>query len=211
MIWMTLSEVCSRATQLIQGRTDITASDASFWANKAYEEIATRIRYRAQESLAISSTTSGENRFTLPSDFAYPISLSNLSVGPGTPNRLLRQVDADTFDSESTTLGIPEDYALYSSWVELWPSPDSSYSIQLRYGAKLPTLVTSTSTPVFEERYHLPLVFRTASLLAASVNDLEGEATNQARYLGAMGSTPSDQAHAQRDKQNMRVTIPRGW
>lgn len=211
MIWMTLGEVCSRATQLIQGRTDITLSDASFWANKAYEEIATRIRYRAEESLAVSSTTSGENRFTLPSDFGYPISLSNLSVQAGASYRVLRQADADTFDSESTALGVPEKYALYNGWVELWPSPDSSYSLQLRYGAKLPSLISSSATPALDEKYHLPWVFRTASLLAASVNDLEGEATNLARYLNAMGSTPSNQAFAQRDKQSMRVSLPRTW
>ena len=211
MLWMTLAEVCSRATQLIQGRTDITASDASFWANKAYEELATRLRYRGQESLAIASTTSGENRFALPTDFAYPISLSNLSAAVGTPNRTVLGVEADTLDSDTTTLGTPEKYALFASWLELWPSPDSSYSMQLRYGAKLPSLISSTATPAFDERYHLPWVFRTASLLAASVNDLEGEGTNQARYLGAMGSTPSDQAYAQRDKQSLRVSIPRSW
>lgn len=209
MIWMTLAEVCSRATQLVQGRTDITLSDASFWANKAYEEVATRIRYRAEEALAVSSTTSGENRFTLPSDFAYPISLSNLSIQPGADYRTLRQVEAEQMDSESTELGAPQKYALYSSWVELWPSPDSSYSLQLRYGAKLPSLISSTATPAFDEKYHLPWVFRTASLLAASVNDLEGEATNTARYLSAMGSTPSNQAYAQRDKQSLRVSMPR--
>ena len=94
---LTLGQLCSSATGLIQGRTDITLSQASYWANLAYQEVATRIRYKAEESLAISSTTSGENSISLPSDFVYPVTLSNLSLA-GT-YQVLTQVDAATMDS----------------------------------------------------------------------------------------------------------------
>ena len=212
---LTLANICSTATALIQGRTDITLSDASFYANLAYQEVATRIRYTADEALAISSTTSGENRISLPTDFAYPISVSNTSIAGaapvfGTTTRVLRQVEADALDSLTTVLGVPESYALYSTWLELWPSPDSAYSIQIRYGARLSSMVTSTSTPALDARWHLPIAFKTAALLAATKNDLEGEAVNNARYLGAMGSTPTDLALRQRDKGSMRVQFVRG-
>lgn len=207
---LTLAQICSTATALIQGRTDIALSEASFYANLAYQEVATRIRYTADEALAISSTTSGENRISLPTDFAYPIAVSNLSLGGSDDRKVLRQMEADTFDSLTTTLGTPEKYALYSTWMELWPSPDSAYSIQVRYGARLSSMVTSTSTPALDARYHLPIAFKTAELLAATKNDLEGEAVNKARYLSAMGSTPNDLALRQRDKQAMRVQFVKG-
>lgn len=202
---LSLAEICSLATGFVQGRTDITLSDASRMANLAYQEVATRIRYTADEGLAISSTTSGENRIALPADFAYPINVSNLSVAGST----LTLREADTFDSQSTAPACPTHYALYATWLELSPSPDSSYSLQLRYGRKLPALVASTSTPAFDSRFHLPLVFRTAALLAASKDDLDREATNQARFISAMGSTPSDQALRQRDKPSMTITVRR--
>ena len=200
---LTLAQLSSRATSLIQGRTDITSSDASFWVNVAYEEMATRIRYAADEGLAISSTTSGENRIALPSDFRYQINVSNLSVD-GT-ERTLTAVEAYSLDSRNTTLGAPTHYAMYADWMELWPSPDSAYSVQLRYGKKLPTLTASTNTALVEDRYHTPLIFLSASYMAASVNDLEGEAVNKARYLSNMGSSPSELELRQRDKFSMRV------
>jgi hypothetical protein len=202
---LTLGQICSLATSLIQGRTDITLSTASLWANLAYQEVATRIQYATDEGIAISSTTSGENRITLPADFGYPISVSNLSMTGD--KATLRKRDADTFDSQSTALACPEEYALYADWMELYPSPDSSYSVKLRYGKKMPVMVASTSTPAFDSRYHLPIVFRTAALLAATVDDLDREATNQARYLSTISSTPTDHALRQRDKQSMRVSM----
>jgi hypothetical protein len=202
---LTLGEICSLATGFVQGRTDLSLSEVSRWANLAHQEVATRIRYSVDEEIAYSSTTSGENRITVPPDFGYPIRVSNLSVG----NSTLTLKEADTFDSEATTPGVPLYYALYRDWMELWPSPDSSYSLQIRYGRKLPTMVASSSTPALDERYHLPIVFRTAALVAASKDDLDREATNQARYISAMGSTPSDQALRQRDKQSMTITVRR--
>lgn len=206
---LTLAQLCSTATAFIQGRTDFTASEASFYANIAYQEVATRIRYNAQEGLAVSSTTSGENRISLPSDFAYPIAVSNLSLFGDDNRKVLRSFSAERFDSESTTLGTPTAYALYATWMELWPSPDSAYSIQLRYGTKLATLVSSTDTPALDDRWHFAIACRTAALLAASRNDLESESVNQARYLGYIGSTPSDLALRQRDVKSMRVTFIR--
>jgi hypothetical protein len=204
---LNLTQLCSTATSLVKGRTDVPLSEASFWANIAYQEVATRIRYATDEALAVSSTTSGENRLALPSNFAYPIQISNLSA---TGNRReLRGMEAHTFDSRGTALGIPEQYALYSTWMEVWPSPDSAYSIQLRYGTKMASLISSTATPVFDERWHFGVALLTAAYVAAARDDGESEAQNKARYLSYMGSTPNDMALRQRDKLAMRVQVIR--
>lgn len=202
---LNLTQLCSTATALVKGRTDVTLSEASFWANIAYQEVATRIRYATDEALAVSSTTSGENRLALPSNFAYPIQVSNLSA-VGT-SRELRGAEAYAFDSRSTALGTPEQYALYGTWLEMWPSPDSAYSIQLRYGTKMASLVSSTATPAFDERWHFGVALLAAAYVAAAKDDGESEAQNKARYLSYMGSTPSDLAYRQRDKLAMRVRV----
>lgn len=196
---ISLTDCISKAT-LLAGRSDFPASEASFWANTAYEEIATRIEFRNKEALAYSSTTSGENRVALPSDFEADISLSNISQSA---DQNLKKVEATDIDSRRTNLGAPTDYAIYGTWMELWPSPDSSYSLQLRYHAKLPTLVASTSTPLFDSRWHIGWVYKTTEMLHAARRDSEGELLARNRYLGFMGSTPTDRALQQRPRNRL--------
>ena len=201
-----LSECISRATTLA-GRSDFPASEASFWANAAYEEITTRIEYRTKEALAYSSTTSAENRIDLPSDFEADISLSNISRSAG--NNLVK-VEGTDIDSRRTELGVPTRYAIYSTWMELWPSPDSSYSLQLRYHAKLPTLLDSDATPLIDSRWHMGWVYKTTEMLHAARRDAEGEALAKNRYLGFMQSTPSDRALQQRVRNRLSARFLKG-
>lgn len=204
---LTLAQIMSTATGMVQGRTDITGSEASFYANLAYQEVATKLNYVGREATAISSTTSGENRVSLPTDFGYPISLSNLSEPGQTPYRQLQQRDAGWVDSGTTVVGQPTHYALYNSWLELWPSPDSGYSLQLRYYKTVPTLTASTSTPILDQRWHLAIVYKTAELMAQSRDDRDSEEANRARYLSLMGSMPSDLALRQQAKGGMGVRL----
>ena len=196
---ITLNDCISRATTLA-GRSDFPASEASFWANAAYEEITTRIEYRPKESLAFSSTTSAENRIALPSDFEADISLSNLSK---TVDTNLVKIEGTDIDSRKTELAEPTHYAVYGTWMELWPSPNSSYSLQLRYHAKLPTLLESTATPLIDSRFHIGWVYKTTEMLHAARRDAEGELLARNRYLGFMQSTPSDRALQQRVRNRL--------
>jgi len=206
---LNLAQISSTATAYNQGRGDYSASEASFYANIALVQVATAIQMQPLESLAISSTTSGENRMSLPPDFDYVISLSYLTgASSGFPALTMR--DAFLLDSGTTFAGPPREFAVYSTWMELAPIPDSAYSLQLRYGAKIPALLASTDTPSLSDRYHYAVALKTAELLAAARNDSEQEALNHQRYMDYMGSIPSDQAFRQRDKLSMGVSVPRG-
>jgi hypothetical protein len=205
---LTLQQICSIATAYNQGRGDYTLSEASFYANIALLEVATRVQMKPLEALAVSSTSIGENKMALPTDFDYPISLSYLTVGAGY-GATLQLRDAPLLDSASTFQAPPAYYAIYSTWMELQPTPDSGYSLQLRYGARMRSMMASTDTPALSERYHYPVALKTAALLSAARNDAEQEALNIQRYLDYMGSTPSDQAFRQRDKLSMRASVPK--
>lgn len=195
---LTLADVMSRATSLAGGRRDIPTSEISFWANVAAAEIYGQVWHTPLEALAISSTTSGENRVSLPSDFDGPIALSNLSTDGVVGGRQLKVVQADWIDSQTTAdLGEPEVYAIYSTWMELYPTPDSSYSLQLRYWSKQPTITASTGTPAFDERWHPGWLYKTAELLEARNGNPEGEALCRNRYVSYMAS--------QRDDKTMRA------
>ena len=220
-----LGVLASRATEIAGGRADWGLSDASFYVNQAYFEVGTRIGFTALEALATSSTTSGENRIALPPDFHSTIALtmyvgssSTASSSNATQTFPLRQRDERWMDAQNlngtadgSTSGIPEAYNQFSTWFELWPSPNSAYSLQLRYYAKPVTLVASTDTPNLDERWHAAVLYKTVELLEASRNNLEGEAIARNRYLSYMVSTPTDAALKQRDRTGMTLRYVRKY
>ena len=172
---LSLGDLSSRATTMAGGRLDYSASEASFWVNLAYNEVASRINaHRPKEGLAVSSTSSGQNRIAFPADFDYAIALTcfvpsgSTATSTGTTVVPLRQRDPRWIDAQNVTgdntdmntaAGIPEVYMTYSSWIELWPSPNSSYSMQLRYMTKNPVLVNSTDTVLLDDRWHVAVLY----------------------------------------------------
>ena len=225
---LSLGDVISKGTALAGGRLDISISEASFYANLALQEVATRQAYIGLEALGYSSVTSGENRIGLPSDFDYMKSLrldywnsssvttdSGVSGGSITTTSIrtvkfsseLTLTDPTVVDSAETVNSIPQYYFTYGQWLELFPSPDSSYSFTMRYVAKQPTLVQSSETPSIDERWHPGWLMKTEEWLRRARNDMEGAMIAQQNYLDYMSSTPSDRAYKQQPKivQGLRV------
>lgn len=206
---LSMAQCWSIATALVRGRTDYATSELSLYAHLALTEIASRFPHRPLESATTLSITSNATTYSLPTDFESVVALSHLTSVFPTRGKNLDQQDQTWIDSQSTARGTPECYALYGNVLQVWPNADSDMSMLLRYQATIATLTSSASTPGIGERYHYPWALKTAELLAASRNELEIEAMCRNRYLSVMGSTPSDQAHRQRDKGSMRVRIQR--
>ena len=216
---LNLGQVASQATTMAGGRLDWTLSEASFWCNLAYHEVASRINaHRPQEGLALSSTTSGGNRIAMPSDFDYSMAMT-LYVPSGStrsstgtmvvPLRLrdYRWIDSQPINGDNSAVnsvsGIPEAYVVAASWFELWPSPNSAYSLQLRYMTKTPTLINSTDTLILDDRWHTAVLYKAVELLEGSRNNTEGETQARIRYLTYVSSTPNDFALRQRERTGM--------
>ena len=202
----TLGTICSEATALLGNRVDIALSRASLYANKAYEFVwNTAPSHDRSEGLAISSTTSGENKITLPPDFQEVVNVSNLSSQPPYP---LIQWNSNDIDSNHTYQGVPRFFVRYNEWLELWPSPDSSYSIQLRYRTRASTLTALTQTASFATRYDMAWLYKTAEYLADGVRDPESAALMRSKFLSEMVTQPSDLGLRQRAREGMRVSMP---
>jgi hypothetical protein len=208
---LTLGDVMSKGTQMAGGRLDWAASEASFWANLGLQEVAQFAGHMPKEAIAVSSTTSGENRYALPADHDYPIALT-LYQGSNSTATLSRSTWAWTLEARDANWGdardlpddgVPTNYVLYSSWLELYPSPNSAWSMQLRYMTKQPTLIASTDTPTLDDRWHPAWLFKTVELLEASRNNVEGEAIARNRYLNYITTVPSDRQLKQRDRNSM--------
>ena len=213
---LSLGELASTATTFAGGRLDWTLSEASRYVNFAYFEVSQKAGHVPKEAIAISSTTTGENRIAFPSDFDYPMALtlfvgstSTATTSNATRVVPLAQKDARWFDSQDLASGEPEAYVFYGTSIELYPSPNSAWSLQLRYMSKNPTLVASTDTPVLDERWHPAILYKTVELLEASRNNVEGEAIARNRYLGYMASVPTDLQLKQRDRASMVMRFAR--
>lgn len=213
---LSLGQVCSRATEMAGGRVDWTLSDASFYANVAAQEVSQFAGHLPKEAIAVSSTTSGEGRYALPSDFDYSTALtlyqgsSNTSGSRMTTAIPLKGQDANWADARDfPDDGVPEHYVLYSTFFELYPSPNSGYSMQLRYVARQPTLIASTETLSLDDRWHPAWLYKTVELLEASRNNIEGEAMARNRYLSYVNTIPSDRQIKQRDRNAMVMRFTR--
>jgi len=213
---LSLGQVCSRATEMAGGRVDWSLSDASFYANLAGQEVSQFAGHLPKEAIAVSSTTSGENRYALPADFDYPTALTLFQGSSATSgSRMTTSIplqgrDANWADSRSIPDdGVPANYVFYSTFFELYPSPNSGYSLQLRYVQRQPTLIASTETLMLDDRWHPAWLYKTVELLEASRNNVEAEAMARNRYLSYVATIPSDRQLKQRDRTAMTLRFTR--
>lgn len=216
MPMLSLGQVMSAGTTMAGGRNDFHPSEASFYANLALEQVveAAGAGHIPREALAISSTTSGGNRIALPSDFNAPLALT-LFVGSSstaTTSRVtntvpLVQRDAAWADAQQNQYGggEPAHYIWYGTWLELFPSPNSAYSLQLRYEAKQAVLVSSNDTPALDTRWHQAWLYKTAELLHAARDDREGELIARNRFMNYVTLLDTDRALRQRDRKGMTL------
>lgn len=204
---LTLGQVLSHSTNFC-GRSDIVTSNASFYANLALEEVYTAVFHKPMEAFAVSSTTSGENRLALPTDYDYLIEAPVISNVSNYPYPLVPASPME-FDSLCSATGIPTRYMTYGNELELWPMPDSAYSLQMRYGSKHRTLVESVETCLLDEKWHAGWMWKTASLVCASKNNYEGMQLADQSYMNYMTSRPSDRQKTQTIKQGMSLRVAR--
>jgi hypothetical protein len=202
MAFWTLGQVMSEATAIIGGRADIAASRASLYANQAAIDIQIAVEPLDLEGIATSSTTSGENRIALPTDFYDVLALYNTSITPPQPITKWNYYDVD---SAQTALGAPTNYLSYSSYLQLWPSPDSSYSLQLRYQVRPSVMTNLTAIPSFDTRFGMCWLYRTAEYLADSVKDYETALMMRNKFLSTLATIPSDLALRQRDRNGQNI------
>lgn len=211
---LNLGTICSTATTFAGGRNDWTLSEASLYANMAYSEIKSRtgITHTQSEAIAVSSTTSGENRIALPADFDYPLAItmyvgssSTATQSHTTATVALVPKDVRWVDGQTLASGTPDSYVYYGTSIELFPSPNSAFSLVMRYRTQSPLLVSSTDTPVLDERWHSAILYKTVAILEASRNNVEGEAIANNRYLQYVQTTITDASAKQRDRTGMSV------
>jgi hypothetical protein len=196
----------SHATAGIGHRADIPKSIVSFLVNEAMHQVLETAPSLAQEKLVISSTTSGENRVWLPDDYNEPISLSYLSnVGS---SRTLRLSNHRRFDAKGfTPVGVPREYALYNEWIELYPSPNSAYSLQFRYKSYVTDMQDPGDAPSVSTTWRYAVLLKSKELCADYVADPALAAVYGDQFIRHVSTLDTDQAKRQNDKSGMGVRV----
>lgn len=204
----TLADLMSNATARIGRRSDLAASTVSYWANVAYQEVAQAAPGALLETITVSSTTSGENRLELPTDCMEIINLSWLTTLGTNSARTLRRIDVSRADQAGfDPIGKPTEYALFNNWLELWPSPDSSYSLQMRYYAYPSDMTLTTAVPSLATEWRPAVLYLMEAFLHEYVgNDMEAVYA-RTRYAGYVGSLKDTQARRQM-AGGMRLSLP---
>lgn len=206
MAW-TLRFLVSEATHIAKcGPDDIQVSMASFYVNNAQRDVANRIQQLEFERIAVSSTSSGDDKVFLPTDCERVL---NLSFGTGGPYRLIPQVNVWDIDRKSmgSQTAMPQVYASYASWLELYPSPNSQYSLTLRYVARLSDITSLDAIPSVDTRYHQAILFKTVSLLAMRKPDLPLAAQMDTLYERELRMQPSVTAQRQLNKAGAHCVV----
>ena len=196
-----LGELMSWSTKRAGRRADITKSDSSFMVNMAYMTVASQFPDALQEQLAHSSTTSGEAKITLPSDYAAIINLSLFTTAAGS-GKTLRMIEPSMADQSGRyPLGTPQKYVMFRDWFELFPTPDSNddshYSLQIRYRSQVTDLVEETEVPSVNTDARLAVLYLSEAEHWAYVNQPIEEALARQRYAAQLSTAQNVYARRQ--------------
>lgn len=205
-----LAQIISHATRLAVN-PGISMSEASEYANIAIAHVsqAAGVQHAPKEKIAFTSTSTSDNRLGFPADFDYALGVK-LGV-PGSWSTATSRTTSwvpipkepapwgDAYQSGNS--GQPERYAEFATWFELRPSPDSAYSVELRYARKLSDLTASTATPSLDEQWGWAVVCKAAELIAASSGNTSAERGNARRYVEYVSSLRLDQSRKRMDER----------
>lgn len=213
----TLSEIMSIATGNVGRRADIDASTVSRMVNEAYFEVFYATDPQEGEKIAVSSTTTGVQRVELPSDFLEPISAALIYRSGSTADSnhssyvTLKLTSPEMLDGRNPQPStVPEEICFFNSWAELYPSPNSAYSFQLRYRNQPEDMVSLTSLPSLSTPWRKAVVLKTEELLWQYLGNPEGVQSAQMRYLEYTSHIETDRARRQKSSQ-LRTNVQPSW
>lgn len=113
----------------------------------AEERLSRELRIRQMLIVATTSTTGGDSKVGLPSNF---LEMRDIHLNT-TPISTLRYKAPNSFyeTARVTDSGKPVDYTILSSEIQLAPTPDTAYTVQMLYYSKPTSLSDNNSSNVF--------------------------------------------------------------
>lgn len=209
----TLSDLMSKATTRIGRRSDIAASDVSFWVNQAYQDFVREVPELLSERTNYFSVVSGTSAVTLPADFYEPIVIS---LDTTTSGQTLRRLSPEWCDSQGYfPPGEPQGYFIFGDQIQLWPSANSSAdttvssgrSYLLRYRAVPTDLSSTTSVPSIATQHRIGILFKAEQYLHELVGNTEEAAASGIRYAMFVMTLKDAIARKQADRTRHAISL----
>lgn len=196
----------SQATYAVGRRADLDASIVSFYANEAYAEVASVVAHTALESVTTSAVAAGARRVEMPNDFGELV-YATLSNASGTQELKVASAEFVETEFDSTDSSTPQYFVFQGNGIELWPAPESAWSIQLRYRAAPSDLIALTDTPALSAPWRAAILPKLEEKLHNILGNPTGAALAHQRYLSYVQSIPSDEARRQSGQHPRGVRV----
>jgi len=204
----TLGTLMTQATTMIGYRSDLDASDVSLWVNQAYSEVADSAPDQSSERIAFTSISSGQSRLQPPGSMREMLSLSYMTSTGGSNKTLervsIREMDAKGFFPSTK----PTHFAEFRDWIELWPSPNSGWSIQMRYNSYVTDMTATSDVPSLSTPWRLAVLYLSEAHLHRLVGNSAEEAEARARYFGYVTSLKDTEARRQAGRGRFTMSLP---
>lgn len=201
----------SEATAIAGSPPGLPTSRISQLANQAIRDVAGRLPHVEFEVLASASLTSGVDKLYLPDDAEQVISLSyntdaGVSNGGGWGIRQAAPWELDR-RSDGTGAGVPTMYVSYASWLEFYPSPNSGYSILLRYKKRVSDITDLTARASVDTRYDQAILYKTVEHLHLRKGEYDKVAQARALYEQELRQVPNYYALKQQNRTGMGLRV----
>ncbi len=123
------------------------------------------LRIRAMETKQTASTVGGQQNYALPTNY---LQMRNFQIN-GSPNRILEYLTPEMFDRKwaGSTNGKPMVYSILADEIQLGPTPDDVYTMEMLFYKKFDAL--SDAAPTNWMITNAPDVYLYGSLLEAEV------------------------------------------
>ena len=134
--------------------TDLTDVDAGGYINSGYVDLCGRYPYHQTRKRCEFNTTSGEEKYQLPLDCSAVLRLKNMTLGYKLWKAGDRLVADRLSEHANELLSMPRRYVRYRNYVELVPTPDGVYTIEVFYLAVPVLLDAAIDTPILPISWH---------------------------------------------------------
>lgn len=140
-----------RAEALAYGFTSDYTSRIGVWLNEGQHRVARRIEIRDLLVTSTTTTVAGQVAYALPSDFARLRALTRTDTGTPMDPVSIEFFDGLLYSPQAT--GAPRMYTFDGSGLNLYPTPDGAYNLQLRYYRDPPDMALDGDTPSIPPAY----------------------------------------------------------
>lgn len=136
------------------------------WLNDAQRKAVQQSEFRTQEEAIAFTTTSNDATLELPADFCRWIDFYDTGL-----NWPLTALEKGEYDALEASSGRPTAYTVVGDQITLWPTPDASYPLSLRYWRLPQDMVADGDEPEIPAQYHDVLVAYAMQKAYAREND----------------------------------------